>query len=103
MLIESFTDTFSTPFYSKDYVFKAALTSQELEGFWSLRRKVFCEEQKIFQESDRDRYDDYSFPIICSSLIMGMEDQIVGATRIDEREPGLSASLYCVSASSKRS
>ena len=28
-------------------------------------------------------------PIVCTSLIMGMEDLVVGAVRIDEREPGV--------------
>lgn len=72
-----------------DFVFKIAATSAELEGFYELRRQVFCDEQKIFTDTDRDRYDRMMIPIICTSLIAGMEDLVVGAVRIDQRSPSV--------------
>lgn len=73
----------------RDVVFKLARTAAEIEGFWRLRRAVFCEEQKIFQGSDADDYDRTMIPIVSVSLLMGMEDEVVGVVRIDEREPGV--------------
>ncbi len=81
-------DTFQT-FAPQDYIFKIARLSAELKAYSDLRRKIFCEEQHLFRETDRDKIDDYAIPIICQSLIAGMEDVVVGAVRIDEREPGV--------------
>src|ERR1700745_66686 len=71
------------------FVFKIGRTQLELEGYWALRRTIFCGEQAIFPESDRDSVDEQAVPIVCASLIAGMEDSVVGVVRIDEREPGI--------------
>ena len=76
-------------FQPRDFVFKIARTPAELDGFWRLRQAVFCEEQKIFQGTDEDEYDRAMIPIVSLSLVMGMEDEVVGVVRIDEREPGV--------------
>lgn len=76
-------------FAPSDFLFKIARTPAELKAFWRLRRDIFCREQRIFQESDRDEFDETMIPIVCTSLLMGMEDQVVGVVRIDQREPGL--------------
>jgi hypothetical protein len=76
-------------FAPQDFVFRIADSDLELEGYWALRRAIFCEEQKIFWGSDQDEIDERAIPIICQSLIAGMEDLVVGAVRIDEREPGV--------------
>ena len=76
-------------FTPQDFVFKIAQTQLELEGYWALRRAIFCQEQGIFHESDQDTVDQRAIPIVCASLVAGMEDQVVGVVRIDEREPGL--------------
>jgi hypothetical protein len=82
-----------------DFVFKIARSRKDLDGYWDLRRSVFCEEQKIFQVSDRDELDPQAIPIICQTLIAGMEDSVVGAVRIDEREGGTwYGSRLCVAA-----
>ena len=77
------------PFTPQDFVFKIAHSPLELEGYWALRRSIFCEEQGIFRDSDRDTVDERAIPIVCESLIAGMEDLVVGVVRIDEREPGI--------------
>ena len=77
----------SRPYLASDYMFRLARTRFELEGFWKLRREVFCLEQEIFQETDRDQYDDSMIPIVCVSLLAGMADQVVGCVRIDQRAP----------------
>src|SRR5258708_25187669 len=76
-------------FPPEDFVFKIAQTQLELEGYWALRRAIFCQEQGIFHESDQDTVDERAIPIVCASLVAGMEDLVVGVVRIDEREPGL--------------
>ena len=52
-------------------------------------REIFCEEQHVFQSDDRDPIDESAMPIVCKSLVAGMEDVVVGVVRIDERSPGL--------------
>jgi hypothetical protein len=74
-------------FTPQDFVFKIARTQEEIEGFWALRRAIFCEEQQVFHESDRDEFDAFAIPIVCETLIAGMEDAVVGVVRIDERAP----------------
>jgi hypothetical protein len=76
-------------FTPQDFAFKIARSELELEGYWELRRAIFCQEQRIFPDSDRDTVDEGAIPIICQSVVAGMEDLVVGVVRIDEREPGL--------------
>ena len=84
MIFDPF-DRYSTP----DYVFKIARLADEIEGYWELRRAIFCEEQKIFKGTDRDEIDATAIPIVCRTVIAGMEDTVAGVVRIDERAPGL--------------
>jgi hypothetical protein len=77
------------PYISPDFLFKLARSHTELSGYWTLRREIFCAEQGIFQGSDGDQIDETAIPIVCSTLIAGMEDSVVGVVRIDEREPGV--------------
>jgi hypothetical protein len=84
MIFEPFDD-FTPP----DFLFRIARTPEELEGYWNLRREIFCEEQHVFEKTDRDDIDENAIPIVCETLIAGMEDTVVGVVRIDERQPGL--------------
>lgn len=84
MIFDPF-DRFSAP----DFVFRIARSPDEIEGYWTLRRAIFCEEQKIFRVTDRDEFDATALPIVCRTVIAGMEDAVAGVVRIDEREPGL--------------
>lgn len=84
MILERF------PTYSPhDFVFKIAKSPEDLDGFFSVRRDIFCEEQGIFAGDDRDLFDESMIPIVCKTLIAGMEDAVAGVVRIDERKPGL--------------
>lgn len=74
-------------FTAQDFLFRIAQTPDALQGYWALRRAIFCEEQKIFRGSDRDEFDVRAIPIVCETLIAGMSDSVVGVVRIDEREP----------------
>jgi hypothetical protein len=76
-------------YVSPDFTFRLAQASRQLDGYWALRKQIFCEEQRIFQGNDYDEFDEHAIPIVCETLIAGMEDGVVGVVRIDERAPGL--------------
>ncbi len=78
------------PAYSpQDFVMKIAKSPDDLAGFFKVRRDIFCEEQGIFDADDRDMHDERMIPIVCKSMIAGMEDAVAGVVRIDERRPGV--------------
>jgi len=56
----------------------------ELEGYYRLRRAIFAEEQQLFEQSDVDAYDAHATPIVATSQIAGMPDEVVGVVRIYE-------------------
>ena len=66
-----------------------------MQGYWSLRRSIFCSEQHVFETSDRDELDRMACPI--AALHHGSEPeaeersqtQVVGVVRIVETEPRL--------------
>lgn len=98
MLLEPFPD-----YRPRDFVFKVAVTDSEIEGYRALRREVFCEEQHVFENGDIDAIDDRAMPIICATLIAGMVDEVVGAVRIDQRQPRLwYGSRLCVHAAYRK-
>lgn len=76
-------------FSPHDFVFKIASTPEDLDGFFSLRRRIFCEEQGVFESDDRDPIDESMIPIVCKTMLAGMEDAVAGVVRIDERKPGV--------------
>ena len=82
MILERFAK-----FSPSDFVFKIGNTSDDLDGFFELRRQIFCEEQGLFQNDDRDLIDSNMLPIVCRTILAGMEDAVAGVVRIDEREP----------------
>ena len=66
------------------YQFKLALSLTEQEAYYQLRQDIFCQEQGIFEISDRDEYDSISYPIIA----INNNQEVVGVVRIYETEPG---------------
>jgi putative N-acetyltransferase (TIGR04045 family) len=65
-----------------------------LEGYWSLRRRIFCEEQSLFEHSDRDDRDPIAYPIVAidhhrPELADAGPAGVVGVVRILEEEPGV--------------
>tara|TARA_B100001093_G_scaffold325040_1_gene310153 strand:+ start:6358 stop:6924 length:567 start_codon:yes stop_codon:yes gene_type:complete len=84
MILEKFKN-----YQSQDYIFKIATSSEDIEGFYQLRKDIFCAEQSLFEISDLDLIDESMIPIVCKSLIAGMEDDLIGCVRINERESGV--------------
>ena len=77
-----------------------------ISGYWSLRRSIFCEEQHMFEQSDRDELDRIACPIAAlhhgcdpkleqerpkadGSVEDGPKAGVVGVVRIVETEPQL--------------
>lgn len=77
------------PFIPTEYVVGLARTPWEQAGYYALRREVFCTEQRVFADDDRDAIDEVAIPIIAAYCVAGMPDRIVGAVRIHEAEPGV--------------
>ncbi len=77
------------PYLSPSYRVKFAAEPWEFDGARALRRRVFCQEQGIFDADDADAVDHYATPIVAVNLVAGEPDQVVGAVRIHEERPGV--------------
>lgn len=68
------------------YLFKLARTHSEISNYYALRRKIFVEEQALFQHDDVDALDEIAYPIIA---VTPDAPAVVGIVRIYEPEPRL--------------
>ncbi|WP_221796658.1 MSMEG_0567/Sll0786 family nitrogen starvation N-acetyltransferase [Oceanobacter mangrovi] len=80
------------PDYS-DYTIKWATLPWEVEQAYALRRKVFCEEQRLFDADDRDATDDHARILVALGNNGGWHQQVVGTVRI-HREGEAAANLW---------
>lgn len=76
------------PAYS-DYTIKWASLDWEAREAFALRRRVFCDEQALFEKDDRDLTDQNAQLIVALGGHGGWHDQVVGTVRIHEEEPGV--------------
>ena len=65
----------------RTYSFQLALSESDMANYFNLRQRIFCEEQGLFQDCDRDSIDSISYPIVA---IARTPDQVVGVVRIYE-------------------
>ena len=72
-----------------DVIARVATEAWELDGYYRVRRAIFAEEQGIFEDTDIDAHDAHAAPIVATSQIAGMPDEVVGVVRIYETAPGL--------------
>jgi len=70
----------------RTYSFQLALSGAEIEAYFELRRQIFCEEQGLFEQSDRDAIDDGAYPIVAIAHEENQADRVVGVVRIYESE-----------------
>ncbi|MFI5322483.1 MAG: MSMEG_0567/Sll0786 family nitrogen starvation N-acetyltransferase [Thermodesulfobacteriota bacterium] len=69
------------------FIFKIAEGEKELEGYFHLRRDVFVKEQKIFGETDIDKYDTDPFHKVIHIVSAKLPDrEIIGAVRCYRKE-----------------
>jgi putative N-acetyltransferase (TIGR04045 family) len=76
-------------FLPAEYRIKFATDTWERREAAALRRQVFCEEQAIFPNDDRDAVDDVAIPIVAISSFAVAPQEVVGTVRIHEAEPGV--------------
>jgi len=76
-------------FLPAEYRVKFATEPWERRHAAALRRKVFCEEQEIFQNDDRDAIDEIAIPLVAISSLGVAADDVVGTVRIHEAGPGV--------------
>lgn len=75
------------PFRPGVYRCQLARTPWERHACRSLRRRVFCQEQGIFEGDDTDAIDERALPIVAMAMLGVAAGDVVGCVRIDEREP----------------
>lgn len=73
----------------RTYSFRLALSSEDISRYFELRSHIFCEEQKLFEQTDRDAIDQRSYPIVAIAHEENRADQIIGVVRIYEQSPRL--------------
>ncbi len=76
------------PAYS-GYTIKWASLPWEAEQAYALRRRVFCDEQSLFERDDRDLTDQSAQLLVALGGHGGWHEQVVGTVRIHEEEPGV--------------
>jgi len=84
MIIEPFR-----PFLACEFRLKFVTLPWERDRAAGLRREVFCREQGIFQDDDRDAIDDTAIHLVALSTMAVLTDEVVGTVRIHQPEPGL--------------
>jgi putative N-acetyltransferase (TIGR04045 family) len=61
--------------------------SSLINGYWQLRSAIFCEEQHLFEATDRDELDADAYPITAIHHGPSHCGQVVGVVRIVEQQP----------------
>lgn len=79
MILEAFA-----PYRPSHFRVKFATSVWERRACAALRRQVFCTEQGIFADDDRDAIDERAIPICAFSMLGGDADALVGTVRIHE-------------------
>ena len=75
-------------FLPSEYRVKFATQAWEFREAAALRRQVFCVEQRVFANDDRDKIDEIAVPIVAISSLGVVAHEVVGTVRIHESEPG---------------
>jgi putative N-acetyltransferase (TIGR04045 family) len=71
------------------FTIKWATLDWEKEQAYALRRCVFCREQTIFVDDDKDHIDDSAQVLVAIANHGGWHERIVGTVRIHEAEPNI--------------
>ena len=83
------------PFIPSEFRLKLATEPWELQACASLRQAVFCAEQGIFSNDDRDEIDSVAIHIVAIACVLGMPDELVGTVRIHDRDPDVWQGSQC--------
>jgi predicted GNAT family N-acyltransferase len=74
------------PFVPPQFGIKLATERWECEASAALRRHVFCREQTLFANADRDAADAVAQTIVAVDYVMGMTHRVVGTVRIHQAD-----------------
>ena len=77
------------PFVPPHFGIVSANDAWALAESYRLRRDVFCTEQGLFRDDDRDELDDRAETIVAVDYLAGMMYRVVGTVRVAEIAPGL--------------
>ncbi|MEE7449151.1 histone acetyltransferase [Methylobacterium radiotolerans] len=72
------------PYRPSHFRVRFAVAPWERRACAALRRQVFCAEQGLFADDDRDAIDAHAIPICALSTLGGDADAVVGTVRIHE-------------------
>jgi putative N-acetyltransferase (TIGR04045 family) len=67
-----------------DIICRVVQNREELQESFTLRKKVFVDEQKLFKRTDRDRNDKHAFHIIALH-----KEKIIGTVRVFHKGRGI--------------
>jgi len=76
------------PFRSGDVGIRIATEAWELVAYRRLRRRVFCDEQRLFLGDDHDAIDARAMVLVAAGRIAGVIDDVIGGVRLWEDSPG---------------
>ncbi|TQV86284.1 GNAT family N-acetyltransferase [Exilibacterium tricleocarpae] len=74
----------TTVTHYSDYTIKWATLEWEREQAFALRKRVFCNEQRLFKDDDRDEIDHCAQVLVAIANNGGWHEKIVGTVRIHE-------------------
>jgi putative N-acetyltransferase (TIGR04045 family) len=75
------------PFRSQDIAFHRAVEPWEIREYRRLRERIFCTEQRLFAETDRDEVDEHAIPLVAVARMAGVPDLVIGVVRIWQDAP----------------
>jgi putative N-acetyltransferase (TIGR04045 family) len=75
-------------FYPGEYRIRPVRAAWELRACAALRRDVFCDEQKLFDD-DADTLDQRALHIAAIACVLSQPEQVVGTVRIHEAAAGI--------------
>ncbi|MFK8185811.1 MAG: MSMEG_0567/Sll0786 family nitrogen starvation N-acetyltransferase [Phormidesmis sp.] len=70
----------------KTYSFQLALSPADIADYFTLRKQIFCEEQGLFEQHDRDNLDAHAYPIVAICHQENQPNRVVGVVRIYEED-----------------
>jgi putative N-acetyltransferase (TIGR04045 family) len=79
------------PFVASYISYGLARETWQAQGYWALRREIFCRETNLFAapDAERDEHDVDALPLVATAHCAGNPESVVGVVRIYETEPGL--------------
>lgn len=72
-----------------EYTVKWVTLPWERQQAYALRRRVFCQEQGLFEENDLDDIDSHARLLVALGTLAGWHEEVVGTVRIHQPQPGV--------------